>query len=329
MGKGKYNTEELFDEYFKTRPETTVKKIRGQLDRKELYEYEEKIGKPLIDMDSLEIAKMLISFHNKSYTSKVYKITFRTYDSMLSIMRDFFDWYIDNKQVIKNPCNDKRIKGRKAIELFSENKEIFTKENMETLIKTIQETQVDEYAIYEEAIIRMFYEGFPEPLDIVNMKENDIDHVKRTVIVRGKERQLSDRLYELLVKVNHMDELPAYRGVFILINYHDSYFKFPTREKFVGEAQDRPPEYWAGHISRLFNREIKVKNETNINARTLYVLGFYDFVVGKIGEDEAKRVITSVRNQNDTRIILELVEEYGFTEKNPTIAKKVLAQFIM
>ena len=67
MGKGKYNTEELFDEYFKTRPETTVKKIRGQLDRKELYEYEEKIGKPLIDIDSLEIAKMLISFHIRNH----------------------------------------------------------------------------------------------------------------------------------------------------------------------------------------------------------------------------------------------------------------------
>ena len=328
MSRGKFDTQSLLSEYFETRPESTAIKIKGQIDRPELYEYEKAIGKPLVDMDALEIAEMLKSFNNKSFTNKTYKISYRTYDTLLSILRDFFNWYIDKYEIIKNPCNDKRIKGRNVVKLFDDSSEVFTKESMEDAIVKIRNSQLEEYADYQEAIIRMFYEGFPESIDIVNLKEEDINHEKKTAIVRGREIQLSDRLYELLVKIHNMEEYPAYRGYYLMKSYRGSYFKFPTRSKFENEFEERPPEYWAGHISRLFNRDIKIKLDININARILYLLGFYDFLVEKVGKEEADRLIMSVRNSDDTKKLMGLADEYGVTEQNITTLKKVLLPFV-
>lgn len=322
------DTASLLDEYFTTRPETTAKKIRGQIDRPELYAYEKEIGKPLVDMESQEIAEMIKTFSNKPFSNKVYKMSYRTYDTLLSILRDFFNWYIDNYEVIKNPCNDKKIKGRNVVALFADDVKIFDKDAMEEAIERIRNDQIEEYADYQEAIIRMFYEGFPEAIDIVNLKEDDINHEKKTAIVKGREIQLSDRLYELLVKINHMDEYPAHRGSYLLLSYRGSYFKFPTRAKFEKEFNDRPPEYWAGHISRLFNRDIKNKLDININARTLYLRGFYDYMVNKVGQEETDRLIMSIRNSDDSRKIMSLAEEYGVVEQNVTTLKKVLMPFV-
>ena len=324
----KKDTASLLDEYFTTRPETTAKKIRGQIDRPELYAYEKEIGKPLVDMESQEIAEMIKTFSNKSFSNKVYKMSYRTYDTLLSILRDFFYWYIDNYEVIKNPCNDKKIKGRNVVALFADDVKIFDKDAMEEAIERIRNDQIEEYADYQEAIIRMFYEGFPEAIDIVNLKEDDVNHEKKTAIVKGREIQLSDRLYELLIKINHMDEYPAHRGSYLLLSYRGSYFKFPTRAKFEKEFNDRPPEYWAGHISRLFNRDIKNKLDININARTLYLRGFYDFMVDTVGKEETDRLIMSIRNSDDSRKIMSLAEEYGVVEQNVTTLKKVLMPFV-
>ena len=326
---GKYSTKELLDGYFKTRPDTTTAKIRGQIDRDELYEYEKKINKQLVEMDAIEIAQLLKTFNNQTCTSKTYKMSYRTYDALLSILRDFFNWYIDNYEIIKNPCNDKRIKGRNAMEMFvEENESIFTKESLEKLIEDIRNNQVEEYADYAEAIIRMTYEGFAKPLEIVELKETDINHEKKTVMIKGREIQLSDRLYELLVKIHAMTELPAYRGSYSLISYHDSYFKFPTREKFIGEVQDRSPEYWGGYISRILNREIKNKLDVNINARTIYLLGFYDYLLERVGEKETNRLIKSLRSSEDTKKLMGYAGEYGVVEQNVTTLKKILLPFV-
>lgn len=325
----KEDTAYLLDKYFETRPESTVKKVRGQIDRPELYEYEKSIGKSLIDMNSQEIAEMLKNlFTSRTPSNKVYKISYRTYDTLLSILRDFFNWYIDNYEVIKNPCNDKKIRGRNVINFLADDVEIFDKEAMEKAIVQIRNSQIEEYADYEEAIVRMFYEGFPEAIDIVNLKKDDINHEKKTAIVRGREIQLSDRLYELLVKINKMDEYPAHRGNYLMMSYRDSFFKFPTRPKFEDEFNNRPPEYWAGHISRVFNRDIKNKLDININARTLYTRGFYDFIVKSVGQEEADRLVMSVRNSDDTKKIMSLAEEYGIVEQNVTTLKKILMPFV-
>ena len=326
MSREIFDTQKLLYEYLETRPEKTAKKIRGQVDKEELYAYERQINKPLVDMDAMEIADMLKAIMGGS--SRKMNYSYRTYASLLSFFRGYFDWYIENFEVIKNPCNDKRIKGSNAEEILGESTEIFTKKHFSDVINKIRESQFEEYADYLEAIIRMFYEGFPESIDIVNLKKDDINHDKKTAVVRGREVQLSDRLYELLKRINSMEEIPAYRGSYKMISYRGSYMKFPTREKNKDQFSERPPANMGMNISRVINRDINSKLDININGRLLYLRGLYDFIVKKYGQDETNRLIMFGKNPGDAKKLMDVSEEYGIIEKNVTTLKMLLKQFI-
>ena len=78
----------------------------------------------------------------------------------------------------------------------------------------------------------------------------------------------------------------------------------------------------------MFNRDIKNKLDININARTLYLRGFYEFMVDTVGKEETDRLIMSIRNSDDSRKIMSLAEEYGVVEQNVTTLKKVLMPFV-
>lgn len=327
MAKGKFNTEELLDRYYSTKPESTVKKTKMQIDRPELYAFEEKINKPLVQMDCFEILEMLKTFVNANYAETQYKMSYRTYDFLISTLRGFFDWYIDNVEVIKNPCSDKRIKGSAKVKyLKDDNAKTFNKDSMEELIADIRNDLITEYADYLECIIRLLYEGCVDTFDIVNIKNSDVNHKNKTITVRGRKISLSDRCYKLLVKIHKMTDYPAFRGSYVMVSCHDSYFKFPTREKYVND--DRDKEFYAGYLSRVFIKEVKTKRHLNIKARTLYLLGFYDFIVAKVGQDRAKEIIMTTNNSEYTKEILDFAHEYNLIEKNSTSIKNLLIPFV-
>ena len=328
MFDGKFDTERLLNEYFATKPENLAKRTKSQVSRKELYEYERKLDKPLVEMNSEEIANMIFSFKNNSRSGNKYKMSLRIFDQALSILRGFFDWYIDNYKVIKNPCNDKKIKGINALNFADESSMTFTKESMEEAIAEIRSDKIDEYADYDEAIIRMFYEGFSQSLEIVNLKETDVNREKHTVTSRGREWKLSDRLFELLEKLNKMEEIPAYHGYYLFLSYRGSYFKFPTRETFREEFEERTPEYYGAYISRVFNKDIRSKLKNNINARMIYLRGFYDYIVSRIGEEETNKMILAFRDADANMRMEKFAREYNIIDQNTTSIKRALVPFV-
>lgn len=323
---GEKNTKELLDRYFETMPETTVVKIRRQVDRPELYEFEQEKGKPLVEFDAMELVELLKTFNNANYKDRQYKMSYRSYDTVLSILRGFFDWYIHNEEVIINPCNDKRIKGNAGMQLLADDREVFTSETMEKIIQDVRDGDDERIADYHEAIIRLFYEGFPEASDIVKLKTSEVNEKKKTAIVRGREIKLSNRLSKLLKKVHEMEDYPAYRGTFVMVAFEDSYFKYPTRPKNAEET--RSVEFYTNFISRVFNKEIKQKLNLNINGRTLYLCGFYDYMVESVGREHANEIIESLRDSEATRELMTLAAEYGIAEKNSTTLKKVMLPFV-
>ena len=62
---GKVSTQELLDMYYASVAGTSAEKTRVQIDRPELYAYEIKIGKELIDMDVDDLFGLIIEFRNK------------------------------------------------------------------------------------------------------------------------------------------------------------------------------------------------------------------------------------------------------------------------
>ena len=114
----------------------------------------------------------------------------------------------------------------------------------------------------------------------------------------------------------------------MLLSYRGSYFKFPTRERYKNDFNERPPEYWGAYLSRILNREIKNKLEININARTLYLCGFYNYMVSEVGQDETDDLITSKRDSEKAKRLMSLAKEYGVVEQNVTILKKIMLPFV-
>jgi hypothetical protein len=123
-----------------------------------------------------------------------------------------------------------------------------------------------------------------------------------------------------------MTEYPAYRGSYIMVDYNDSYFKFPTRASY--KDIDRNAEFYANYISRIFIKEIKNKQKLNINARTLYMRGFYDYIADAIGEKECNELLINKGTPATTAILMDFAKQYNIVEKNPTTIKNNLLPFV-
>ena len=86
-------TKEYLNRYLATRPEKTSQKIRSMIDRHEVYDYEDKIGKSIFEMSVDEIIDMMKTFRRRGAQKS--KLSTKTYDVICSLFRSFFSWYID------------------------------------------------------------------------------------------------------------------------------------------------------------------------------------------------------------------------------------------
>ena len=318
-------TKEYLDQYLAARPEKTSQKIRSMIDRHEVYDYEEKIGKSIFEMSVDEIIDMMKTFRRRGAQKS--KLSTKTYDVICSLFRSFFSWYIDEVEVIKNPFNSPEFKAKYKNILTDVRVIGVTKESITKAINRLYSNENRDYAEYCEAIVRMAYEGFATTHDIVFLKESDIDILRRSVTIRGREHLLSSKLYELLVSIHNKDEMPAPRGVFAMISFEGSYFKFPTRESFVDVK--REAVFWQSYISRLFRSKITPCFESTVSFRDIYIYGFYEHIVRKYGREEAERMILSDNDGRVNMILLDEADAYGVGENlSPTQLRKTVRQCV-
>ena len=301
-------TKDYINSYLSTKPEKTRIKIQKMIDRDEVYQYEEKLGKSIFEMDTDEIIRMLQTFNRRSRGKT--KISYNTIVAIISLYRGFFDWYIYNVEVIRNPFNSKKLRGRSIEHIYTEEKkEKISQKKIEDAIKALRKRENEEYADYCEMLIRMYFEGFANTLDIVSLKEEDMDHERKTVTIRGKEHPLSDCLYELLVKIHNMEYFPAYRGEYTLVQHDGSYLKFPTRESFTDVERDSV--YWQQYLSRLFKNKIAPCFDIRVNYRNIYLCGLYEKIAEKYGKERTDEMIVSIGDRESNTILEKEADDYG------------------
>lgn len=322
-------TKKLFDMFFEGKDYDVVRKTRPQIDRPEVYEYEKKIGKQLVEMDVDELFEMILSFNgNRKFNNANYSIGYTSFNQIASYYRSLFNFYIDNVEVIKNPFNDKRMRGTEATKRLAQGKDPFTKEMLDDVIRKLH-ADIDEYrAEYLECILLMFYDGFVSAPEIVSLKEDMIDFKNHTVRLPGRTIKLSDRCFELLQKINGSSVLTGHRGDYEMVSYHGSYFKFCVRPKRVGDFQERDEAEVANLINREISKRIKAEYGIDINYRLVYFLGFVDFIKEQYGEERCKELILAVRDPEATKDLLNVARMYGVTIDNVTLLKKQLRPFI-
>lgn len=328
---GKIPTKEIFDLYFSSPgvSGTSAEKNRKQIDRPELYAYEMKIGKELIDMDSDEIFNMVLEFKNKRKGKEIgYMVSHYSYDKIVSMLRAVFDFYIDNVEVVRNPCNNKNIRGVEAVKRLSASREVFTWKNVEEIIENLHRDRDEDNADYIELIMLMYYNGFSKAEEIVLLTEDMIDHENRTVSMNGATLQLSDRCYELLKKFNRMEYIAGWRGDYLLATWRGGYFKFIIRPREEDRINDRPLSEMRDNLNRHISMFVNKKYGTKISYNTLYLLGFYENMRKKFGADKTNQIIKSFRNPEDTAMLMDAARKYGMEIDQSSYLKRMLMPLV-
>lgn len=333
---GKMTTKEILDGYYESIKGEYAGNTRPRIDKPELYAYEEKLGKRFIDMDVDELFGLLIEFGNKRSGEEIeYMIAHSSYDQMSTLFRSIFNWYIDNVEIIKNPFNDKRMRGRMATERLTQGRKAFNWGVVEDIIKKVHEDKSEDYADYIELIILMYYNGFSKAEEIVMLQEKMIDRKNHAVWLPGKTIHLSNRCYMLLEKFHQQDIIATWRRKYDLVSWHKSYFKFivsRSRENKLGDdiinIDERSKSDMCDMINRALAIAINNKYNVKINYSILYWLGFYDFIVKKYGEEITHKILTSYRDSDDVAMLMSAAREYGVGIDNVTHLKRYLRPFI-
>ncbi len=325
---GKISTKQLLDGYFKSIEGTPAEKQRVTIDKPELYEYEEKIGKELIDMDVDDLFGLINELNNKKNGKEIPFMTAHySFDHLTTLLRAIFNFYIDNVEPVKNPLYDKRMRGREATKRLAQGKETFNFDYVQNIINKVHIDATEDRADYVELIMLLYYSGFETAKEIATFKGSAINHRNRTVAVIGRTIQLTDRCYELLQKFAGMDELVEWR-TYYLTTYKGGYFKFIVQEKQLDKFDDRDISSICNMINRQISIYVNQPYSTKINFSMLYWLGFYDAIVRKHGEEETDRMLVSFRNSDDVTKLMSCARDYGVRVENISHLKRFLRPFI-
>lgn len=321
-------TKELFDEYFAEKPENVVAKTRSTIDRKEVYDYEKKIGKQLIDMNVDELFDMLSTFRSIRKKNEQCAVSFSSLSQIFSSYRALWNFYIEHYEVIKNPWYDKRMRGTNAALRISEHKEAFTKEKLDSIIKYIHDSyMIMEKADYVECIILLFYEGFARAEEIVALKESDINFKTREINLPNKKIKLSKRCFQLLKQIHEMEDYIGWHGVNKMVSWHDGYFKYSIRPSNEIDFQDRTEMEITTYVNRRLTdvgKELKI----GFNYNLIYFLGFYDRLCEYFGAEQTNDIIYSVRDSENAAKLISFAKEYGVAETNVTVLKNKLRVYV-
>lgn len=316
-------TKQLFDEYFFSVGKEYVGRIRKQCDRPEVYEYEKKIGKQLVEMNVDELFEMINSFNEEGFS-----VSYSSYDVIAVYYRKIFDYYIEHYELIKNPWHDMRMRGMRAYERLVKDKNPITWEMVDNTIKEVYKTNELERAKYIECIVRLYYDGFEKSEEIVKLKESMIDFEKKQANLSGRLIQFDDKCFDLLNELHNMETMKGWRGDYYMASWHDSYFKFPIRPTERVNFDNRSLVEVGNLINRTIHERIRKGLGIDINYRMLYFLGFYDFLVKKCGRDEANRILTSVRVREDVNKLSALSKLYGITNIDVPRLKKYMRPYV-
>lgn len=329
-------TKEVFDMYFSTFDPKTVRKIKGSVDRKEVYEYEERLGKQIFDMNLDELLDMIQTFHrSRTAGKKGQKISYSTVDQIISQYRLIWNFYIDNIELIKNPWYDKKTRGivkAKAMSKGRQEGSFLSHDMFEKVLYQIRQ-ESDEpskrnYGMYLECLLLLYYHGFANAEEIILLKEDMIDFDNHEIHFDQKTLHLSDRCFYLLTYIHSLTCVKTSKGIYSLVPWHDGYFKVAIRDKSVAAFQEKTSSEAGTVITRKIVSNVRERLDVNASYHAIYYLGFYDYVVSKAGEQRTLELITSVRNSKDAQELLQYAKEFGIASKNVTQIKSWLRPYI-
>jgi len=333
-------TKQLIDEYIDSefgQDEITLYKVRGGIDRKEIYEYEAKIGKQLMDFTEDEIIDMVCTLQNGRVTSRGEGVSLLTYKNFLSRLRGIFNYYIEHYEVIRNPMNSKSMRGAAALDKISERViKPYSYEDVEQLIAYAHMDDTPEMGDWLECVILLFYSGCPSPQELTRIKEDMIDFNANEIhMANGVTIHPSARCLYLFKKVHEMEIVMGGKGrgvgQYLMYQYKDYYMRYlivPGMEYEYNQREEEVLSELANKINQQFAKRLSSKYNVKASPRQIYLLGFYDYMVNNLGLDETNDIILSQRDKSKSDIFVSMADQYGVNRCNITEMRNKMRPFV-
>ena len=327
-------TKQLMEEYFaeQERQGKDVRRNQSQLDRPEVYAYEQKIGKQLVEFDADEILEMISTFQNKknkfAYAEEGPKMSANSYKRYISGYKQIFLFYVKHHELVRSPYDDPKLKGINIHIHRAESRDRLTWEKVEGILNRLSTKYEYERACYFELIIRLFYDGFANAHEIINMKEADINTRRREVTVPGRIVRLSERTYQLLQENHKATQMDVHRTKMDMMSWHGSYMKFFVHNGRVSDFSAIDAISVARKITVPISSTIPKDFGISLSFRRLYLLGFYDYLVRNTSEERAKEMILAKSSPAAQEEFMALVDAYPVITDNVFVLKQSLVEFI-
>lgn len=327
-------TEQLMKEYFaeQERQGKDVRRNQSQLDRPEVYAYEQKIGKQLVEFDADEILEMISTFQNKknkfAYAEEGPKMSANSYKRYISGYKQIFLFYVKHHELVRSPYDDPKLKGINIHIHRAESRDRLTWAKVEGILNRLSTKYEYERACYFELIIRLFYDGFANAHEIINLKEADINTRRREVTVPGRIVRLSERTYQLLQENHKATQMDVHRTKMDMMSWHGSYMKFFVHNGRVSDFSAIDAISVARKITVPISSTIPKDFGISLSFRRLYLLGFYDYLVRNTSEERAKEMILAKSSPAAQEEFMALVDAYPVITDNVFVLKQSLVEFI-
>lgn len=332
-------TQELFDEYIKYLKaldeysgefgEKKIAKIKYDMYRPEVDEFEEKTGKRFIRMNSDEAIEFITNLRSE----KVAKYSVTTIMYYVSRFRNFWDWYIENYEYIRNPFDDRRLTAANLAKAYADNKDKLSVERLNQIIVDVRRVFHGERGEYTECLILLYYEGFSEASEIALLQEKDINFDTREIRLPGRTIKLSERCFELLLRVNRMEHIATERKI-KMVSWRNGFFKYPVRKREEINIDEREPIEIQKLLNKFLTTDLFNQFGYSLRYRDLYLLGFYNFLVNKHGKEKTSELIeTMSRNASKSEMarrkkeLVDSAREYGLVYTKIDAIKKSLLIF--
>ena len=327
-------TKQLMEEYFaeQERQGKDVRRNQSQLDRPEVYAYEQKIGKQLVEFDADEILEMISTFQNKknkfAYAEEGPKMSANSYKRYISGYKQIFLFYVKHHELVRSPYDDPKLKGINVHMHRAESRDRLTWAKVEGILNRLSTKYEYERACYFELIIRLFYDGFANAHEIINMKEVDINTRRREVTVPGRIVRLSERTYQLLLENHKATQMDVHRTKMDMMSWHGSYMKFFVHNGRVSDFSAIDALSVARKITVPISSTIPKDFGISLSFRRLYLLGFYDYLVRNTSEERAKEMILAKSSPAAQEEFMALIDAYPVITDNVFVLKQNLVEFI-
>lgn len=303
-----------------------------------LFAYEKEIGKTLPDMDSGEMVELIFRYVRGEYKNQPY-ISPSYLDTIVSTLRGIMDWYCSNIDLNYNSVfSDKQtFKSGNLLLVVIDKAGRITWNHIENIISNLHNDPAINYHIegvkytradYIELVMRLFYCGFRNAQEIIEVTDSDIEYKKCNLLDR--QIILDDRTWELITGFHnqYMLAIPNYNSVIRhkLYSWHNSYFKFIVQSGKSESFNSKQFQEISMLISRAIKNMVGERYSTGICANSLRWLGIHDRLAKKIGETELSNIILNKSRLGDSQLNKALKDEN--LHQNLRTVRRHLLQFI-